>query len=111
MSVPKHGVYKDEIDHVEKKTGEYPDDDPDHDLDGHDRPGLVLTVTPGTEPVLLLPGQPQHRHHHLATVAVQGGHAGVDVDPSVGIVDVDNIRPEDGFGIGTFAATPGVDMV
>ena len=50
--IPEHWIHKHEIDHVDEEHGEDPDDDPDHNLDGHHGPRLVLAVAPGAEPVL-----------------------------------------------------------
>ena len=74
----------------------------------------MLADASGTEPVLELlgraPVEAEDRHHHVLAVAVGGGHGGVDVDPPVRIIRVNNFS-KNGFRIRTLAATPCVSKV
>ena len=71
----------------------------------------MLTITPGTELVLLLLVQVEDGDHHLGTVAVQGGDAGVDVDASVGVTGVHDVNTQHLFCIWTFATTSCVHVI
>ena len=94
-----------------KEHGEDPDDDADHDLDGHHGPGLVLAVAPRAEHVLLVVVEAEDGHHHVVAVAVRRRDRGVDVDPPVGVGGVHLARAQDGLGVRTLAAAPRVHMV
>jgi len=109
--IAEHWIDEDQVDHVHEEHGEDPDDDADHDLDGHDGPGLVLAVAPRAEHVLLVVVEAEDGHHHVVAVAVRRRDRGVDVDPPVGVGGVHLARAQDGLGVRALAATARVHMV
>ena len=111
MKIPKHWINKYQVDHVTEEYKEEEDDEAHDNLDGHHTPGLVLTVTPRTELVLLLLVEAEDGDHHRGAVAVEGGDAGVDVDASVGVAGVHDVHTQHLLRIRTFAATSGVHMI
>lgn len=111
QSRSEHRIDEDQVDHVHEEHGEDPDDDADHDLDGHDGPGLVLAVAPRAEHVLLVVVEAEDGHHHVVAVAVRRRDRGVDVDPPVGVGGVHLARAQDGLGVRALAATARVHMV
>ena len=58
----------------------------------------------------LAPVQAEDRHHHVLAVAVRSGDSGVDVDPPVRVIRVNNFS-KNGFRIRTLAATSCVSKV
>ena len=111
IKLPKHWINKYQVDHVTEEDKQEEDDEANNNLDGHHTPCLMLTITPGTELVLLLLVQPQDGDHNHGTAAVQGGDAGVDVDTSVGVTGVHNVNTQHLLCIRTFAATSRVNVI
>jgi len=75
----QHWIHTDEEGKIDDQDGHHPEDDDDHNLDGGDRPGLMLAHTPWAELVYLLWIKAKYRLNNMFTVTICRANSGVNI--------------------------------